>query len=296
MSAGDGRLDPTGGALAGWRVLVPHAGEWGERVSALLAAHGATATVVPLIEFETPHDLAPLDAAVRRLADGAYQWLVVTSGTAVQALAARAASVLDGTPDDAPASTPDGALASTPDAALARAVRGTRVAAVGPGTARALERAGIRVDLLPAGERSARGLVAEFPPSSGGGVVLHPHSDLADHAVPDGLAARGWEVDAPVAYRTVTGTATGTVSGTEVREDVRAGVFQAVMFSSGSTVRGMLEVVGTPPPTTVIACIGPRTERAARDAGLPVAVVSRLASAEGLVAALAEHAAHREAR
>lgn len=274
--------------LTGWRVLVPHGGEWGERVSALLAARGATATVVPLIEFTAPDDVTPLDDAVRRLAEGAYTWLVVTSGTAVLALGSRAATLLGGRPDHA----------------LVGAIGATRVAAVGPGTARALERSGVDVHLLPEGERSARGLVAEFPPASDQGAVLYPRSDLADGTVADGLAALGWRVDAPVAYRTVTGaldgalpgTPTGTPSGTELREDVRAGVFRAILFSSGSTVRSTLEVVGTPPPPTVIACIGPRTERAARDAGLPVHVLSRVASAEGLVDALAEYAERQEPR
>lgn len=278
--------DPPGTRpLTGWRVLVPHGGEWGERVSALLAEQGATSTVVPLIEFTAPDDVTPLDDAVRRLAQGAYTWLVVTSGTAVLALGSRAATLLGGRPDHA----------------LVAAIGATRVAAVGPGTARALERSGVEVHLLPQGERSARGLVAEFPATSDeADAVLYPRSDLADGTVADGLAALGWRVDAPVAYRTVTGALDGTqpgaLSGTELREDVRAGVFHAILLSSGSTVRSTLEVVGTPPPPTVIACIGPRTERAARDAGLPVHVLSRVASAEGLVDALAEYAERQEPR
>jgi len=272
-----------GAPLAGWRVLVPHAGEWGDRVSALLAEQGATATVVPLIEFTAPDDVTPLDDAVHRLAQGAYRWLVVTSGTAVLALGSRAATLFGGRADHA----------------LVGALGSTRVAAVGPGTARALERSGVEVHLLPERERSARGLVAEFPaaPASGDGVaVLYPRSDLADGTVADGLAALGWEVDAPIAYRTVTGDLSGPVSGAELREDVRAGVFHAILFSSGSTVRSTLEVVGPPPAPTVVACIGPRTERAARDAGLDVHVLSRVASAEGLVEALAEYAAEQEQR
>ncbi len=276
------------GALDGWRVLVPHAGEWGDRVSALLAEHGATATVVPLIRFEPPEDLTGLDDAVRRLADGAYAWLVVTSGTTVGALAGRAAAVLGGSAEDA----------------LVRAVGATPVAAVGPGTARALDRHGVRVALVPEGERSASGLVAELPdavvadpslPASpgAGNLVLHPRSDLSDRTLSTGLQARGWQVDDPVAYRTVTGAPEEGLpdrSAAELREEVRSGAFQAVLFSSGSTVRGALDVVGAPPPGTVVACIGPRTEQAALDGGLTVHVLSRTASAEGLVEALARHA------
>jgi uroporphyrinogen-III synthase len=283
----------TAGPLAGWRVLVPRAGEWGDRVSALLAEQGAVATIVPLIEFESPDDVAPLDAAVRRLADGDYTWLAVTSGTTVLALASRAAE----------------ALGEPSGPALARAALGTKVAAVGPGTARALERMAVEVQLVPTAERSARGLVAEFPiagpdagpdaalharpdAAPGTGRVLFPHSDLADRTVVEGLRAKGWAVDDVVAYRTVT----GALPSEEIRADARSGWFDAVLLSSASTARSLVEMVGSPPAATVIACIGPRTERAALENGLPVHVLSGSASAEGLVESLAAFAAEHPRR
>lgn len=261
----------TTGPLAGWRVLVPRGGEWGERVSSLLTDRGARPTVVPVIEFAPPDDVRPVDEALRRLAQGRYDWLTVTSATTVLALSSRAAVVAGGTPPEA----------------LAAVVDRTPVAAVGPATGRALERAGVVPTLTPTGERSARGLAAELPaPSGPPGRVLVPQSDLADATLADGLRAKGWGVDVVVAYRTVT----GAVPGHEVREDVRAGWFDAVLLSSGSTVTGLLELVGAPPPTTVVCCIGPRTARTATAHGLTVRVVPPDASAEGLVEALARHA------
>jgi uroporphyrinogen-III synthase len=275
--------------LAGWRVLVPHGGDWGDRVTRLLAAHGAQAVVVPLIEFAPPADVAPLDAALRGLTEGTYDWVTITSGTTVTALAGRAAGII----------APTSPAAGNPGTALAAFLGRSRVAAVGPGTARVLERYGITPDLVPSGERSARGLVAEFPPPPAGtdpaavvgrGRVLVPHSDLADPTVVDGLRSIGWEVDDVVAYRTVS----GPQPSEELREDMRAGVFKAVLLSSASTVTNMVELVGPPPPPTVVCCIGPRTERAAREAGLDVRVVPPSASAEELVEALVRYVEAQE--
>jgi uroporphyrinogen-III synthase len=274
-------------ALDGWRVLVPHGGDWGDRVSGLLAAHGAEAVVVPLIEFAPPADVQPLDDALRRLSEGEYDWVTVTSGTTVTALAGRASGIVE----------PDHPAAATPATALRAFLSRSRVAAVGPGTARVLQQHGITPDLVPTGERSARGLVAEFPPPPlGGGTdpsavgtatgrVLVPHSDLAEPTVVDGLRTAGWDVDDVIAYRTVS----GPQPSAELREDVRAGVFGAVLLSSASTATNLVELVGAPPPPTLVCCIGPRTEKAARDLGLDVHVMPAKASAEDLVDALARH-------
>jgi len=260
-------------ALAGWRVLVPRSGEWGERVRARLAEHGATALVVPVIEFAPPDDLPAVDAAVGRLARGGYDWLTVTSATTVLSLAGRAAAVVGG-----PASE-----------ALSAVVGGTSVAAVGPGTARTLERHGVAPTLIP-GEHSARGLLAALVAAVPGGArALVPQSDLAELTLADGLRAAGWQVDVALAYRTVAAAQPPSA----VADDLRAGRFDAVLLSSTSTIAGLLELVGTPPASTVVACIGPRTAAAARAAGLTVAVVPDVASGEALVDALAAHAAGR---
>ena len=121
--------------LKGVRVLVPRGGKWGDGVAASLRSRGAAPVIAPLINFapaETPELLA---AALARLESGVYEWLVVTSATTVD--------VLVGNGIRPPAST--------------------RVAAVGETTAAALSLAGIRVDFVPEGDNSARGLVKEWP-------------------------------------------------------------------------------------------------------------------------------------
>ncbi|HEY3438693.1 MAG TPA: uroporphyrinogen-III synthase [Actinotalea sp.] len=249
----------------------------------LLAAQGADAEVVPLIEFAPPLELTMLDSALTGLALGIYDWVTITSGTTVPYLAARAPLHVGA----ASGETPD------PAVALAALLGNVQVAAVGPGTAAALERIGVVADLVPAGERSARGLLAEFPPPppDGGGQgltarVLVPHSDLAEPTLAHGLREAGWQVDDVVAYRTLSGAS----AGNELREAVRSGAFDAVLLSSASTVTNLVELVGTPPEGMVVCCIGPRTELAALELGLPVHVIPESASAEGLVEALARYA------
>lgn len=260
-----------GGPLAGWRVLVPRGGEWAKKVADLLAPHGATTVAVPLIEFAPPHDLAPLNAALDRLALGRYDWLAVTSATTVSSLAARVAArrMVPASPD--------------PGEALAAVIGATRVAAVGPATAATLQRSGIDVALVPS-THSAAGLVEAAP--AGPGRVLVPHSDLADATLADGLRARGFEVDEVVAYRTVA----GPPAAPSVRTELADGRIHAVLLSSPSTVTQLLELVGAPPAGTVVACIGPRTARAAEAAGLTVHVTPPSSSTEDLVDALVRHA------
>jgi uroporphyrinogen-III synthase len=277
--------------LDGWRVLVPRGGEWGERVAAMLTAEGARAVVVPLIAFAPPDDLGALDAAVGRLAEGTYDWLAVTSGTTVTALAERVRAVFG------------------PDGRLADLLGTTRVAAVGPGTARVLGEHGVTAELLPSGERSGAGLVAEMGPlvrahlgraadgaaaaddpgTVRGPHVLVPHSDLAEPTVVGGLREAGWAVDEVVAYR--------TVPGPPPDDDVVAawlsGAIGAVLLSSASTVRNLVDLLGAPSSTVVVCCIGSRTEAAARRLGLRVDVRPTDASGVELVEALATHVAAR---
>ena len=249
---------PARHGLDGLRVLVPRGGPWGESVAADLRARGAEPLVVPLIGFAPPEDPAPLDAAIEDLRRGGYAWLVVTSATTVDALLERGATV------------PPGA----------------RVAAVGAATRAACERAGIAVDLVPASDHSALGLADALPDDSGR--VLLPQSDLADPGLGRALAARGADVHAVVAYRTVAAVVDDTV-----RAEVAAGRIAAVLVTSGSVARQVAAQLAPLSPGTVVACLGPRTATEAAAAGLHVDVIAPDRTVPALLDALAAHAAGR---
>ena len=136
--------------VAGWRVLVPRPAERSADLVQALTAAGARPEVVELIGIAEPADTAALDLAVLGLSRGEDAWVAFTSVNAVDAVVGRAR-----------------ALAVDPVIAA-----DTRVAAVGPATARALRAAGLPVDLQPASRGSAAALAAVFPRAAGDQSVL----------------------------------------------------------------------------------------------------------------------------
>ncbi|MDM7854930.1 uroporphyrinogen-III synthase [Cellulomonas alba] len=266
-----GEIDPAASPIAGWPVLVPRPSGASSPAVAALAAVGAEPLVVPLIETVPPDDPTELDDLLLALGSGWYGWLVVTSAAAVPVLVDRAAEV--GQP-------------------LAELVADGRVhvAAVGPGTERALRAAGVAVDLVPAGASSAAALLDAWPapeperPTH----VLFPRGDLAAATLADGLRARGWDVDDVVAYRTVPAAAPPD----DVRTAWSDGTVRAALLTSASTVRALVDALGAPPPGTLLVAIGPSTAREAERLGLPLAAVATEQTMAGLVDALVGAAAH----
>ena len=57
------------------------------------------------------------------------------------------------------------------------------------------------------------------------------------------------------------------------REAIKTGKFDAVVFTSSSTVRNLVGIAGKPHPSTVIAVIGPATAKTAEEHGLRVDVL-----------------------
>src|SRR6202012_2533313 len=149
--------------LAGWRVLVPRGGKWGDGVAAMLRGFGAVPVIAPLINFAASDDEAGLAAALAELQKGAFDWLVITSATTVDVLLSQNVVI--------------------PDA--------TKIAAVGETTGAALALAGYQVDFVPENDNSARGLVKEWPHGEISGRVLIPQSDISEPTLVSGLAALG---------------------------------------------------------------------------------------------------------
>ena len=76
-----------------------------------------------------------------------------------------------------------------------------------------------------------------------------------------------------------------------IREAIKGGGFDAVLFTSSSTVRNLIGIAGKPHAVTVIAVIGPQTAKTAAEFGLRVDVVAATPSVAALVEALAAHGA-----
>ena len=120
--------------------------------------------------------------------------------------------------------------------------------------------------------------------------VLLPQADIARPVLARELAAAGLVVTQVTAYRTTVGS-----GGVDLPALLHAGEVDAILFTSGSTVHNLLTRLqdsnaGLRQLNAVcLACIGPVTAAAAREAGLAVAVVAETQSLEGLVEALETH-------
>jgi uroporphyrinogen III methyltransferase / synthase len=172
----------------------------------------------------------------------------------------------------------------------ARALAGTTIAAIGPGTAAALEAHGLRADIVP--QRSiAESLAAELVGRGVAGErVMIARAAEARDVLPDELATAGAEVETVVLYETVR---------EELDEQARAAIAEAdyVTFTSSSTVRNFAHAVGGRdglPERARVVSIGPVTSATARELGVRVDVEAERHDIDGLVAALVADAAARE--
>ncbi len=247
-------------------IVITRAVHQAGELKALLEAAGFRTLLYPAIAIQSPADTAPLDAALGHARD--YDWLLFTSANAVEAVAQRLQ-----------------ALKLGPDA-----LHGPSIAAVGPATARAVrDGLGLEVALTPP-KAVGESLLAALPIAAGQRVLL-PRAAKARDVLPDGLRARGVRVDVVTAYETTLGQ-----GGDDLPAALRAGQVDAITFTSPSTVRhtlirlegeaglGVDALAGI-----VIACIGPVTADAARQAGLHVDIMPEAYTAPGLVAALKDY-------
>jgi uroporphyrinogen III methyltransferase/synthase len=149
---------------------------------------------------------------------------------------------------------------------------------------------GIEPELVPAQEMTTEGLLAEFPPYDDlldpVGRVLLPRADIATETLAAGLVEKGWEVDDVTAYRTVR----AAPPPAEIRDAIKSGGFDAVLFTSSSTVRNLVGIAGKPHARTVVAAIGPKTAQTATEYGLRVDVQPARATVADEVEALAQYA------
>ncbi len=242
--------------LFGRHIVVTRAREQMSALRDRFEALGAEVIELPTIVIE------PVEFALPALVD--FEWLVFTSPNGVDAFFR------------------DGLGAQGLDA---RALAGLRIAVIGPGTARALERQGLRADLVPP-RFVAEALLEAFPaPSRLGAGVLVARAAEARDVLPDGLTNRGYEVTVLGVYRTVP-----AVPRLDDLDRVRAGEIDAITFTSSSTVSNFVAALGlVPDAMPTVFSIGPITSATARELGIDVGVEADPHDLDGLVAAVLDH-------
>jgi uroporphyrinogen III methyltransferase/synthase len=245
--------------LFGKRVLVTRPAGQGDEFARELFRLGAQPIVAPAIAIAPPDDLRAAEQAT--VDPSRYAWVIFTSANGVRAFFDH----LDARRDDA------------------RIFGQAKIAAIGLKTAQALLQRNVYADAVPqqfVAEDLADLLIAS---SRKGDAMLIYRAAEARDVLPGRLTAAGRSVDVVAAYKTVF-TNDPLFAQRVEQSDI-------LTFTSASTVHGFVHNLGgaenarRASADKTVACIGPITAQAAREAGLPVQVVAEEYTAEGLLAA-----------
>jgi len=261
--------------LHGRHVVVTRARAQASGLAATLRNLGAEVVELPAIRIVPRLESDDVKRAVERIGD--YTLICLTSPNGVHLLfdALREADL------DARAfgGTPKQQQVGEGSSSAAGRARAT-VAAIGPGTVRALSEHGIVADVVP--ERFVAEALVEALASVDveGKRVLIARAAEARDVLPDALRERGGEVDVVALYETVRET-----PAPEAIEAAQSADY--VTFTSSSTVRNLIEAFGGRFPAGArVVSIGPVTSEAARGANLEVHIEAERHDIGGLVDAL----------
>jgi uroporphyrinogen III methyltransferase/synthase len=250
--------------LFGKRVLVPRPAHQARDTASAIRERGAEPVIFPVIEIFDPPDPEPFAAALRNLAR--YDWVLFTSANGVERAFLRLGK----------------------EGRDARAFGSARVGAIGPGTKAALLARGIAPDAVASefvGEGLARTILER-----GVKRALVLRARVARDALPDLLRKGGAEVDVVAAYET---RRASSAKAAELIRLFSSGGIDAVLFTSSSTVDGVVELLGDYAKELLsrvtLASIGPVTSETVKKHGLTPDVVATEFTVVGLLEALSAH-------
>jgi uroporphyrinogen-III synthase len=247
-------------SLAGKRIVITRAMTQSEDLARKLSERDAIPLVFPLVSFAEPEDCGPLDEAIAGIEQ--FDWVILTSARAVQAIARRAAESRT---------------------ALVRSGSRLQVACVGPVTAEAAKRAKFPVKYV-ATTHNGVALAEELGSRLTEARVLLPRSDRANPDLPAALKRHGAVVTEVIAYRTLRPV---DVDRSDLRE-IAYGGKDAVLFFSPSAVQysQVLLNIRELQHKVAITAVGPVTAKALREAGVSRVVVASDTTAAAVIEAL----------
>jgi uroporphyrinogen-III synthase len=252
--------------LAGKRVVITRALAQSQELTQRLSERGALPILFPLVSFAPPDDFTPLDAGLRRLGD--FDWLIFTSENAVHAIAERLASQ---------------------DLSFEKTGIPRQVAAVGPATARAAEKAGFIV-AFAAKSHSGAALANELGEAVRGSKIFLPRSDRANPDLPALLRQHGAQVTEAVAYKTLPPPDLD-------RSDlvsITSGSADAILFFSPTAVEHFVQWIGEEKfrnlqKDVAIVAVGPITAAALQKLQIARIVVAVDTTCDAVLEALRRH-------
>ena len=251
-------------SIMGRRILVTRAARQAEPLVARLRAFNAEVIQLPTIEIKPIGDEL-VNAAVRRLADGQYDIVALTSVNGVEHLwAAMRRCDLD-----------------------ARALAGVCVAAIGSQTAAAMNERGVAADVVPHSFTSVALADALIERGIDGKRALLARASRASRTLSERLRLAGADVNEIALYDIVTPNA-----DTEALAELQRGV-DVVTLTSPSTAQGLAELAGDLVDLDSLhtVCIGPVTADSARGLGFRVVATAETHTIEGLVQAVGRYLA-----
>lgn len=229
----------------------------------MLEDKGANCVELPLIKVTPVENPSNLDAALRHMDN--FDWIVFSSSNGVRGVRDRIHKLgLD-----------------------SRSFATTRVAAVGPATAKSvLDLLSLRADLVPK-TYVAESVLEEFSKLCVTDThILIIRSDLGRDVLTKGLRDLGANTNDVIGYETKTPN-----DMTERANKAYSDGIDVTTFTSSSTVdnlvgilNGNIEMINR----TVVACMGPITAERARSHGIDVTVIARERTMDSLVDVILE--------
>ena len=252
-------------ALFGRRIAITRARSQAGAFAHAIEELGGEVIEFPTIEIVPPQSYDPLDRAIKEITR--YHWIIFTSVNGVIVFFDRYQR-------------------------LRRKIgelRGIRIAAIGPETAKSLESVGLKPDLVPEEFRAEAILRGIKPGEIRGKRVLLPRAARARDILPKTLQEWGAEVDVIEAYRTVVAKS----DARQLEKLLRLKKIDMITFTSSSTVTNFAALfpgkdMGGLLSGAAVACIGPITQKTAEELGIRVDVVSQDYTIPGLTRAIVE--------
>jgi uroporphyrinogen-III synthase len=258
--------------LDGLRILVGRARHQASALSSGLRDLGAEVVEIPFIEIRKPRSYKPLDSALKNLRE--YDWLILTSVNGVDAVWERLHKLR----------------------LTKKHLKHLKVAAIGPATSKAIEKRGIKVDVVPE-EYVAESVVKSLRQQIAGKRVLLARARVARDIIPRELRKLGVQVDVVEAYQTVVPQSSRTKLRTILKDPERRP--HVITFTSSSTVKNFVALLGKnvwrgrPRPRKasvvegiLLASIGPVTSSTLRELGFPVDLEATQYTIPGLITAI----------
>ncbi|MDR4503674.1 MAG: uroporphyrinogen-III C-methyltransferase [Candidatus Scalindua sp.] len=253
--------------LFGKTIVVTRSRDQASEFSERLIDLGANVIEFPTISITGPEDFEPLDKEIRRLDSTA--WIIFTSVNGVDSFFQR---IFDLGRD-------------------VRDLKGVKICAIGPATTERIKGFHVKIDCQPP-KYVAESVVDVLKKVDDlkGKHILMPRADIARSYLPEELQKLGADVADVIAYKTVIAD---SEDGT-VLEQLKDGTIDIVTFTSSSTVRNFVQIIGKDNFDKIkekvqFASIGPITTETAEDMDITLYIKADEYTIPGLVTAIVEN-------